>query len=177
MNQDFSKQLVLALLIDYYYVSHMTDSGRGQGLYLLSSKHLLEPFKNLFDDLGCGVGAYDYTEDLGNFYWMEFRKEQDKDIAEKYFEAFQFANRRNELIVNPNLHEGEKLPKQEICNWYLHAIEQFFKNNLEGEIPIPVGINETYPNERDFVTYTEDGMKGLFKGSMIFKNSPIAFVK
>ncbi len=177
MTNNFYKQLSLALAIDYYFVSYMTESGRGQGLYLLISTHLKEPFKNLLGDLGCEFGIYEYTEDPENFYWIEFGEEQDKDRAEKYFEAFQFANRINEMIVKPNLYEGEKMPKQEICNWYLHAIEEFFKNDLKGEIPIPFGINETYPNERNFMVYTEDGIKGLFKGSLIFKNSAIRFVK
>ena len=177
MNQDFVRQLGLALLIDYYYVSFMTAERRGQDLYLRTSKYLSEHYKNILVGLECEFGIFEDTEDPDNYCWIEFGDEQNKDRVEKYFEAFQFANRKNEFIVVPDLYEGEKSPKQEVCNWYLSAIERFFANNLNGTITIPFGISEANLNERSFMLYTEDGMKGLFNGSMIFKNSPIAFVK
>ena len=177
MNQDFFRQLGLALMIDYYHVSYMTDDHRGKGLDLLTSKSLWNHFKNVFIGLDCEFSAFNDTGDPENYVWIEFEKEQDKEKVEKYFEAFQFANRKNEMIAIPDLYEGEKLPKQEICHWYLNAIEQFFANDLKGTIAIPFGISETYLDERTFMLYTEDGMKGLFNGSLVFKNSPIAFVK
>jgi hypothetical protein len=83
----------------------------------------------------------------------------------------------NFLIVLPDLYEGEKDVKQEICNWYLHSIEECFKNDLDGAaISIPFGISEDDPSERMFMLYEKDGLKGLYKGSDVFDKSLIRYI-
>lgn len=175
MNNQFFQQLGYALMADYFNVSFMTTNGRGQGLNLLCSKYVFSHFQHLLVHLDADIKVFEYTEDK-NFVWIEFNNSKAKELVDDYFENFNFANRKNEMIAIPNVYEGEKDAKQFICNWYLHAIETFFKNDFEGVISIPQGISEDDANERMFMLYGKDGLKGLHKGSQVFEKSPIKFV-
>jgi hypothetical protein len=175
MNIQFVNQLAYALMADYFNVSFMTTSGRGQGLDLMCSKFVFSQLQHLLIHLGADIKVFQHTENM-NFVWIEFNTIEAKQLVEEYFESFNFANRKNEMIAMPNVFEGEMVAKQFICNWYLDAIETFFMNDFEGVISIPQGVSEDDINERLFMLYDKDGLKGLFKGSQVFTKSPIKFV-
>ena len=174
MQFQFFHSLGLSLIADYYHVSFMTESGRGQGLYLLTAKKIFEQVKNIFVGLDCDFSAFEFTED-NRFVWIQFASDFEKSKVDDYFENFNFINRRNALIAMPDIFEGEKEAKQILCNWYLGAIEDFVASDMAGTIAIPQGISEDDANERMFMVYDDKGMKGLYKGSQIFQKSKIKF--
>lgn len=174
MKFDFFHSLGLALIADYYYVSFLTESGRGQDLYLLTSKKIFEQVKNIFVGLDCDFSAFEFKDDK-NFVWIQFSSENEKSKVENYFEQFNFINRRNDLIAMPEMFEGERIAKQILCNWYLSAIEDFVGSDMAGTIAIPQGISEDDASERMFMVYDDKGMKGLYKGSQVFQNSKIKY--
>jgi len=174
MKFEFFNCLGLALIADYYHVSFLTDSGRGQGLHLFTSKKIFEQVKNIFIGLNCSFSGAESSED-SNYIWINFQSQEDKDIVDDYFEKFNFTHRRNALIAIPDMYEGQREPKQQLCNWYLSVIEDFLSKDMAGVIAIPQGISDDNANERMFMLYDEKGMKGLYKGSDVFQNSKIKY--
>jgi TPR repeat protein len=172
----FLKQFGIALMADYFNISYLVNNSRAQNLYFLVPEPMREYYDNFYSELGVNFSFEIVKESPEKFAWLVFDSEKDKEIVEDYYEAFNFHNRRNEMISFPDIYEGKKDPQDDVCGWYLDAIESFFKNNFESKLPIPFGICEDDPNERMFMLYSENGMIGLYKGSQIFKNSPIRFV-
>ena len=175
MKFEFYNCLGLALIADYYHVSFMTDNGRGQGLHLFTSKKLFEQVKTIFIGLNCSFSWSDSTEDE-NYIWINFESQEEKNIVDEYFEQFNFTHRMNELIALPNMYEGQDLPKQQLCDWYLGAIEDFIGKDMATIIAIPQGAAEDNDNERMFMLYDDKSMKGLYRGSQVFQSSNIKFI-
>ena len=173
----FLKQFGIALMADYFNISYLVNNSRAQNLYFLVPEPMWEYYDNFYKELGVKFSFGEVKENPENFAWLVFNSPKDKEIVEDYYEAFNLHNRKNEMISFPDIYEGKKDPQDDICGWYLGAIESFFKNNFETKLPIPFGISEDDPNERMFMLYSENGMTGLYKGSQIFQNSPIRFVK
>jgi hypothetical protein len=172
----FFHTLGYSLLADYFNVSFMTTNGRGKDLKMLCSKDIFFHFQPLLASLNSDINIFEYTKNE-SFLWIEFTDLNSKELVEDYFINFNLQNRSNFLIVLPDLYEGEKDAKQEICNWYLQSIEECFKNDLDGAaISIPFGISEDDPSERMFMLYEKDGLKGLYKGSDVFDKSLIRYI-
>ena len=172
----FENTLSYALMADYFNISFMTTNGRGKDLNMLCSKYVFFHFQALLVDLGNSIKVFEYTNDK-DFVWINFNDSDAKEVVSDYFENFNLANRMGNMIIMPDVHEGEKNPKQYICSWYLFAIEESFRNNFENShVCIPVGISEDDPNERMFMVYNKYGMTGLYKGSQLFNKSLIRFI-
>jgi TPR repeat protein len=173
----FLKQFGIALMADYFNISYLVNNSRAKDLYFLVPEPMWEYYNDFYKELGVNFSFGDVKENPEEFAWLVFDSAKDKEIVEDYYDAFNFNNRRNEMISFPDIYEGKKDPQNEVCGWYLGAIESYFRNNFESKIPIPMGICEDDPSERVFMLYSENGMIGLYKGSQIFQNSPIRFVK
>lgn len=176
MTKEFMPQFGIALLADYYHVTYLLNSDRAQGLNICIPGPMWSHFGNFFDELEIDFTMERVKENPENYAWIKFASEKEKNKADDYFEAFNFHNRKNEMIALPNLYEGKSTPNSDICVWYLDAIISFFNEDFESKIAIPFGISEDDPNERMFMVYSNTGMVGLYKGTQLFKNSPIRFV-
>lgn len=177
MSNSFAKQLGMALSADYFEISSLLSSDKSQNLDFVAPSPMWNHYNNVYLDLGIKFTLERTEEDPENFAWLSFSSKIEKSIAEDYFKAFNFHNRTNAMIVLPNLNEDRKAPNEDVCCWYLTAIESFYRNNFHSNIPIPFGICESNPKERMFMVYSETGCLGLHKGTNLFKNSPIRFVK
>jgi hypothetical protein len=175
MKFDFYNCLGLALIADYYQTSFQMTNGRGYDLNLLVPKSIGSQFASLFKDLDSNFNGFDCDEDP-NYFWIEFASEIDKRKIDDYFQDFNLTHRQNAMIALPNLHEGAREVDEKLCEWYLKVIEGYLRDDFKGRIAIPFGVDESNENERIFMAYDEKGMKGLFKGSTIFKKSKIRFV-
>lgn len=173
----FLMQFGIALMADYFNLSYLVNNSRAKDLYFLVPQPMWEHYGDFYEVLGVNFSFRAVKENPEKFAWLEFDSKKDKEIVENYYEAFNLHNRKNEMIVLPDVYEGKKDIQDEVCGWYLNAIESFFKNNFESKLPIPFGICEGDPTERMFMLYSENGMIGLYKGSQIFQNSTIRFVK
>jgi len=175
MKLEFYNCLGLALIADYYQTSFQMTNGRGYDLNLLVPKSIGSQFANLFKDLDSNFNGFDCDEDQ-NYFWIEFATELDKRKVEVYFQDFNLTHRQNAMIAVPNLYEGANEVNEKLCEWYLKVIEGYLRDNFKGRIAIPYGVDELNTNDRMFMAYDDKGMKGLFKGSLIFKKSKIRFV-
>jgi hypothetical protein len=163
-------------MADYFNISFLTKNGRAKDLFLLCSNFIFHHFQHLLVELKVEIKVFQYKEDE-NFVWIEFADSRAKDIVEDYFIRFNLLNRNNHFIAMPDVFEGEKEAKQYLCIWYLNAIEEGFKAGFEGAvISIPHGISEDDPTERMFMSYSKEGMKGLFTGSHLFDKSSIRYI-
>ena len=175
MKFDFYNCLGLALIADYYQTSFQMTNGRGYDLNLLVPKSIGAQFANLFKDLDSNFNGFDCDEDP-NYFWVEFASEIDKRKVDDYFQDFNLTHRQNAMIALPNLYEGSREVDEKLCEWYLKVIEGYLRDDFKGRIAIPFGVDESNTNERIFMAYDDKGLKGLFKGSTIFKKSKIRFV-
>ena len=175
MKFEFFNCLGLALIADYYQTSFQMTNGRGYDLNLLVPKSIGEQFGNIFKNLGSDFNSFDCDEDP-NYFWIEFATVLDKRKVDVYFQDFNLTHRQNAMIALPNLYEGSREVNEKLCEWYLKVIEGYLRDDFKGRIAIPFGVDESNTNERIFMAYDDKGMKGLFKGSTIFKKSKIRFV-
>ncbi len=175
MKFDFYNCLGLALIADYYQTSFQMTNGRGYDLNLLVPKCIGAQFANLFKEIGSTFNGFDCDEDP-NYFWIEFTSDTEKSKVDEYFQDFNLTHRQNAMIALPNLYEGSREVNEKLCEWYLKVIEDYLRDDFKGRIAIPFGLDESNSNERIFMAYDENGMKGLFKGSTIFKKSKIRFV-
>jgi hypothetical protein len=174
MSDDFFRVLGLSLMADYFNVRQLSNTHKSE-LDFLCKKTIFEHFTNVFDGLGANHELYECSQD-DSYLWITFKSDQDKDLVDNYFTNFNHFNRKNSMIVIPDLYEGSSSVKIEICSYYLRAIEAMIESDFKLNIAIPFGISEDDESLRQFMLYDENKMLGLYKGTVIFKNSPIRFV-
>jgi len=175
MNDDFHKILGLSLMADYFNVSYLRDNGRGYDLNFLCKKTISADFANVFLGLNSKYSCWECDED-DRYCWFEFNSEDDREKVEDYFMRLNHSNRKSSMIAMPDLYEGTANVKAEICDYYLAAIEGVFESDFKTSIAIPFGICEDDASIRMFMLYDEQRMIGLYKGTDVFKNSPVKFV-
>jgi hypothetical protein len=174
MSDEFFRVLGLSLMADYFNVRQLSSTHKSE-LDFLCKKTIFEHFTNVFDGLGAKHILHECSQDQ-SYLWITFKSDQDKDLVDDYFTNFNHFNRKNSLIALPNLYEGSSNVNIEICAYYLRAIEAMIESDFKSKIAIPFGISEYDENVRQFMLYDENRMLGLYKGTDIFKNSPIRFV-
>ncbi len=174
MSEAFFRVLGLSLMADYFNVRQLSSKHKSE-LVFLCKKTIFEHFTSVFDGLGAKHKLYECSQD-NNYLWIAFNSDKDKDLVDDYFTNFNHFNRKNSLIALPNLYEGSSNVNIEVCAYYLHAIETMIESDFKSNIAIPFGISEDDENIRQFMLYDENKMLGLYKGTDIFKNSPIRFV-
>ena len=104
----FENTLSYALMADYFNISFMTTNGRGKDLNMLCSKYVFFHFQALLVDLGNSIKVFEYTNDK-DFVWINFNDSDAKEVVSDYFENFNLANRMGNMIIMPDVHEGEKI--------------------------------------------------------------------
>lgn len=175
MSDEFYQVLGVSVLADYFSISYLRGNGRGYDLNFLCMKSIAPHFANIFKGLGASFQGWEYEEDA-RYCWLEFQSEDDKDLVDDYFSQFNLNSRKLAMIAIPDLYEGTDKAKPELCDWYLHAIEEFIVGDLQSPLAIPFGVSDNDAAVRVFMVYNKKGMVGLYPGPQIFENSPIRFV-
>lgn len=171
----FWQYLLTSVMIDYFNMSFMVDNGRGKDLQVLCLKALVSQWTNVFDGLGSRYKLYNCDADE-NYGWIVFDSEEDKDLVDTYFLNFNNNNRRIAEVPMPDLYEGRETPVQEVCQYYLQAIEQFVSDDMSGQIAIPVGEYDEDSRDRLFVVADQERILGAEIGVRLFGQQPISFM-
>ncbi len=148
---DFQSILLVALQSDYF-MSLLNIHGEDTTSFYLP-KEMYPIFKKATDSMNLDVSYLQANDDLG--FILRFN---DNDSQDKFIErisAFNNLVRKNYQIPMPNIYAGSEKVNLDIVKTYLGEIREFFVNEYEGMVRIPISDS---PNVNKFCTCTKNGI-------------------
>ncbi len=134
---DFQTVLIVSLQIDYL-MSLLNFHGEDTLEFYLP-KELYGAFKQMTDNTQIDAGFYEANDDLG--FILEFHSPEAQERFIEVATGFNHNPRKSFEIPMPNLYMGKEEIDTEVLKTYLDEIKEFFGNEFEGAVRIPVGKN------------------------------------
>lgn len=134
---DFQSVLIVSLQIDYLMCLlnfHGEDT-----LEFYMPKELYGAYKQMTDNTQIDAGFYQANDDLG--FILKFHSPEAQERFIEVATGFNHSARKSFEIPMPNLYMGGKEINAEVLKAYLSEIKEFFSNDFEGTVKIPVDKN------------------------------------
>lgn len=161
---DFLAVLVATLQVDYLMI--MANIRGMDELSFPIPKEMYEVYKNQADALGVSANYYESTEP--DSLILEFDSLDDQERMLDSMRSFNHSFRETTNIPMPDIYAGQEAVDIEICSVYLGNIADFFRNEFEGHVLIPIAKRaENKSAEQEYAVFSKDGAHGSILKSQI----------